>query len=229
MVQGTQSDQAKVILTSSIRKHLVLPTNSDSASNRVFRIADLGCSVGPNTFASIDTIIGSVVSEYRTKCLGPEIPEFQVFFNDQVSNDFNTLFRNLPPERAYTAAGVPGSFHGRLFPESSVDLFHSAFALHWLPGVPDEVTRPVSPAWNGGKVTYAESAPEVAKAYKAQFRKDIGAFFKERSTEMVDNGLLAILMPCRPQGTAPSRSVLMAGFECVGHALADMAKEVRFE
>nr|POE51928.1 putative s-adenosylmethionine-dependent methyltransferase at5g38100 [Quercus suber] len=32
----------------------------------------------------------------------------------QVSNDFNTLFKSLPPNRQYFAVGVPGSFHGIL-------------------------------------------------------------------------------------------------------------------
>lgn len=62
VVQRTHSDQAKVLLSCSILKHLVLPPDSKSMSNQVFCIADLGCSVDPNTFASIETIIKSVVS-----------------------------------------------------------------------------------------------------------------------------------------------------------------------
>lgn len=213
----------------SIQKHLVLPLDSDSTSNRVFRIADLGCSVGPNTFACVETIIESVVSEYKAKCPELKLPEFQVFFNDQVRNDFNTLFRNLPSKRLYTAAGVPGSFHSRLFPKASVDLFHSAFALHWLTGIPDEVKSPISPAYNRGRVTYAESAPEVAEAYKARFKKDIRAFLDARSIEIADNGLLVILMPCRPEGTAASGSLIMESVECLGHALMDMVKEVKYK
>ncbi|KAK4763843.1 hypothetical protein SAY87_013281 [Trapa incisa] len=224
--QRIQCDEAKALLQCSIQKHLVLPLDSKmSISKPVFRIADLGCSVGPNTFASVDSIIDAVTSEYKAKCLDSKIPEFQVFFNDQARNDFNTLFRNLPAERAYTAAGIPGSFHGRLFPMASVDIFHSASALHWLSGVPDEVKDPLSPAWNRGKVTYVESAPEVAEAYKAQFQKDIMEFFNARAMEIADNGLLAILMLCRPEGTAVSCSVAMDMFECLGHTLVDMVNE----
>ncbi|KAK7849230.1 putative s-adenosylmethionine-dependent methyltransferase [Quercus suber] len=55
-----------------------------------------------------------------------------VFFNDQFSNDFNTLFISLPPNRQYFAAGVPGSFYGRLFPKASLHFIHSSYALQWL-------------------------------------------------------------------------------------------------
>ncbi|GFP99109.1 probable S-adenosylmethionine-dependent methyltransferase at5g38100 [Phtheirospermum japonicum] len=59
-------------------------------------------------------------------------PEFYVFFNDVVANDFNTLFGSLPHERVYNAVGVPGDFHGRLLPRSSLHFAHSSWSLHWL-------------------------------------------------------------------------------------------------
>lgn len=37
-----------------------------------------------------------------------------------------------------------------------------------LAKVPDNVKNPESPMWNKGRITYAESASEVAEAFKEQ-------------------------------------------------------------
>ena len=113
-----------------------------------FVVVDLGCSCGSNTINVVDVIIKHIIKRYEA--LGCQPPEFSAFFSDLPSNDFNTLFQLLPPllanyggvsmeeclaannHRSYFAAGVPGSFYRRLFPARSVDVFHSAFSLHWL-------------------------------------------------------------------------------------------------
>ena len=79
-----------------------------SSSKRTFRIADLGCSVGPNTFVAMQNITDAVQLKYQSQGFASQMPEFQVFFNDHASNDFNTLFASLPPERPYFATAVPG-------------------------------------------------------------------------------------------------------------------------
>ncbi|XP_060670965.1 loganic acid O-methyltransferase-like [Ziziphus jujuba] len=114
-----------------------LEITSFSSSN-TFRVADLGCSVGPNTFLAVPNILDAVKLKYENKGLVSQLPEFQVLFNDHVSNDFNRLFTSLPSERAYFAVGVPGSFHGRLFPRSSLHFVYSSYALHWISRVPKE-------------------------------------------------------------------------------------------
>ncbi|CAL8995074.1 unnamed protein product [Prunus brigantina] len=147
--------------------------------------------VGPNTFACVRTLIEAVKLEFKAQGLETQLPEFQVFFNDHVANDFNTLFKAFPNDRTYMAAGVP-----------------------------------VSPAWNKGRITYARSeSSKVEEAYAAQFARDMKAFFTARSAELADDGLLAILMPCRPEPSLPSESTLMNILECLGDALADMVKE----
>ncbi|EYU21844.1 hypothetical protein MIMGU_mgv1a018974mg, partial [Erythranthe guttata] len=83
-----------------------------SGTTTAFRIVDFGCSGLENPTTTTTT----------TKTL--EL-EFQVFFNDHTTNDFNTLFASLPPDRLYHAAATPGSFHGRLFPRASIQLAHS--------------------------------------------------------------------------------------------------------
>lgn len=92
-------------------------------------VADLGSSSGPNTIASVCHI----VNKLRLRLPGDT--EFQAFFDDLPSNDFNNLFRLLGDSSTgpnFFAAGVPGSFYGRLFPSSSVTVFFSSLCLQWM-------------------------------------------------------------------------------------------------
>ncbi|KAI9079521.1 hypothetical protein K1719_038493 [Acacia pycnantha] len=72
-------------------------------SSNVIRIADLGCSVGPNTFFIFQNFIDTLNLKSQSQGHGFDSLEFQVFFNDHVGNDFNTLFKSLPEEKQYYA------------------------------------------------------------------------------------------------------------------------------
>lgn len=101
--------------------------------------ADFGCSTGANTlgFAKF------VVDILKTK---PELSgrDFVCHFADLPSNDFNTLFKQLPPiapegggdgsveERTWFADGVPGSQYDRMFPRSSLHVAITTLTLHYL-------------------------------------------------------------------------------------------------
>jgi hypothetical protein len=69
---------------------------SDSSNICTFRIADFGCSAGPNTFLAMEKIIEAVEQKYHAQFQNSPPLEFQVFFNDVTANDFNTLFKTLP-------------------------------------------------------------------------------------------------------------------------------------
>ncbi|XWS34330.1 hypothetical protein CRYUN_Cryun21dG0030300 [Craigia yunnanensis] len=152
-----------------------LDINNFSSSSNSFRLADLGCSVGPNTFPAMQNILDVVQHKYQSKGLASKIPEFQVFFNDQDSNDFNTLFTSMAKERQYYAAGVQWSFYDRLFPQSFLHFVNSSFAFHWLSRVPEELLDKNSPAWNKGRIHYTNASDAVVDAYAAQFTKDMEA------------------------------------------------------
>lgn len=211
-------DQIKVLLSTSIEEAIELE------NEHIFTIADLGCSVGPNTFKCVANIIEAVERKYTNHGRDLKLPEFQVFFNDHVSNDFNTLFKSLPSDKQYMTAGVPGSFRGRIFPKSSINFMHTSFTLHWISKVPEEVTKESSPLWNKGRITYTRSSLQVQQAFRNQFLKDLHAFFLARSEELKPGGLLAIIAVCRPEETPPSIS---SGefYEIVGDALNDMEME----
>ncbi|KAF8378653.1 hypothetical protein HHK36_030002 [Tetracentron sinense] len=218
--QKEAADGAKAMLITAITENLEIGQVKNS-----FCIADLGCSIGPNTFHAVKNIIEAVDQKYKTEGLISQIPNFQVFFSDHVSNDFNTLFTTLPSDRQYFAAGVPGSFYGRLFPEASLHVIHSSYALHWLSKVPQEILDENSPAWNKGRIDYSSAPSEVGEAYSAQYAKDMESFLAARAQELVPGGMVALLIPGRPRGTLPAESSLGPLFEPLESALLDMANE----
>ncbi|KAI3882610.1 hypothetical protein MKX03_007554 [Papaver bracteatum] len=230
-IQKSVIDACQVMIEEGIKHKLDIHTSAQKA----FVIADLGCSVGPNTFKAIQNIIKSVnlkcsnpkssISSSSSSADGKSTPhEFHVFFNDHATNDFNTLFTSLPPERQYLAAGVPGSFHTRLFPRDSVHVIHSSSALHWLSEVPSEVVNINSVAYNKGRIHYRNAGIEVVKAYSAQYAKDMEIFLKARAEEIVGGGLLMLVFPAIPNGTSPSLCTIGILFDLLGSCLMDMAK-----
>lgn len=172
-----------------------------------FQVADLGCSSGNNTIHIIDVIIKHMIKRFESSGLEP--PEFSAFFADLPSNDFNTLFQLLPPpanyggsmeeclaasgHRNYFAAGVPGSFHRRLFPARSIDVFHSAFSLHWLSQVPECVLDKRSAAYNKGRVFIHNASESTTNAYRKQFQTDLAGFLSARSQEMKSGGSMFLV------------------------------------
>ncbi|XVF20687.1 hypothetical protein REPUB_Repub12eG0023500 [Reevesia pubescens] len=195
-------------------------------SSKTFQIADFGCSVGPNTFFSMQNIIEAVEQNHHTNHGNAATTrEFQVFFNDHSSNDFNTLFKSLPPSRPYFAVGVPGSFYGRLLPKSSIHIGHSSSALQWLSKVPKEVVDINSPAYNKGSIYCTGIEKEVAKAFEAQFENDMETFFNARAEELVGGGLMVILTGGVPDGVALSQTTIGKFYDFFGSCLVDLTKK----
>ncbi|CAB4308252.1 unnamed protein product [Prunus armeniaca] len=178
-----------------------------SSPEAPFVVVDLGCSSGSNTIYIIDVIIKHMAKRYEA--LGYHPPQFAAFFSDLPSNDFNTLFQFLSPmanhsgsmeetvaadsHRSYFAAGVPGSFYRRLFPSRSIDVFHSAFSLHWLSQVPESVLDMKSAAYNKGRVFIHGANESTANAYKQQFQTDLASFLRSRAKELKKGGSMFLV------------------------------------
>ncbi|ESW11767.1 hypothetical protein PHAVU_008G057800 [Phaseolus vulgaris] len=171
---------------------------SDSSPN-CMKVADLGCSVGPNTLLVTSNIINIV----HAACthLNRDLPSFQFYLNDLFGNDFNTTFKSLPDfytkllqeKRCRSDScfinATPGSFYGRLFPSNSINLFHSSNSLHWLSQDPL-----LGSSLNKGHChIVSTSPPEVHKAYLKQFQQDFKLFLKLRSEELVSGGAMVLL------------------------------------
>ncbi|KAH9675611.1 putative S-adenosylmethionine-dependent methyltransferase [Citrus sinensis] len=218
---------SKGMIAAGIRKTLDLKSlRLDTSST--FKIADLGCSTGPNTFIAMQNIIEAIeLIKYQDDCEcehdNPSGLEFQVFFNDHSNNDFNTLFKSVPLSQKYFATGVPGSFHGRLFPESSLHVAHTSNALPWLSKIPKEITNSNSPAWNRGHILCSGFEKEVAEAYSAQFKNDIESFLNARAQELVPGGLLLLLTPTIRDGIPMFSTPEGTNFDYLGSCLYDLA------
>ncbi|KAM0980153.1 hypothetical protein FF1_015911 [Malus domestica] len=213
-------DAAQQLISRAIAENLDV---EKLPSSNTFCIADLGCSIGPNTFIAVQNILEAVEIKYQGQGLNSHIPEFHVFFNDHTLNDFNTLFQSLPTRRRYYAAGVPGSFYVRVFPNASIHFFHSSCALQWLSRVPKEVVDRNSPAWNKGRIVYSNSTDEVLRAYEAQHAEDMECFLHARAQEIANGGLMVLIIPGRPNGTPHSLSSVNQAHQLLGSCLMDLA------
>ena len=160
-VQRGVVEVAKEKINKAVANHFDI--NTLSGSLNPICVADLGCSTGPNTFISIQSIIEAIELKYISKGENTETPKFMVFFNDQLSNDFNTLFISLPLNGNTLQPGVPGSFYGRLFPKASLHFIHSSYALQWLSNVPKEVMDQGSTTWNKGRIFYTNAPKELRR------------------------------------------------------------------
>ncbi|KAL5167123.1 7-methylxanthosine synthase 1 [Glycine soja] len=222
--------QKKLMLKAKpILEETIMKLYHDSSPN-CMKVADLGCSVGPNSLLVISNIINIV----DTTCtiLNCEPPTFQFYLNDLFGNDFNTIFKSLPDfhTRLVEDKGhkfgscfinaTPGSFYGRLFPSNSIDLFHSSNSLHWLSQDPLlGLTKEAESLYKGHCHIVSTSPPEVYKAYLKQFQQDFKLFLKSRSEELVPGG--AMLLVVLGNHETPRRT----GWELISLILNDMFLE----
>ncbi|KAJ0733505.1 putative jasmonate O-methyltransferase [Helianthus annuus] len=211
-------------------KHMIKGlANYDVFSDR-FTFADLGCSSGTNTLLVASNIIDTVHEVCQEN--DRNVPQFQVCLNDLFGNDFNTTFKLLPDFYAKLkkekgesfgpcfVSAVPGSFYGRIFPDQSLHLVHSAFSNHWLSQVPQGLES------NRSNICMARaSPPDVYQAYRNQFHTDFTKFLQMRSDEVVHGGRMILTFAAR--GVAdPSTDDCCALLELLGQSLVDMMKEV---
>ncbi|KAL1531901.1 indole-3-acetate O-methyltransferase [Salvia divinorum] len=207
-------EAAKAIIEEEIATKLEISTNG------FFCIADFGCSTGSNSFPAMHAIVEAVKRKYESSDV--ETPDFNVWFNDVVSNDFNTLFRSLPPGRSYAVAAVAGDFRRRLLPPSSVHFAYSSCALHWLTEAPEAAAGLKSSVWIGGE------SEEVYEAYLGQFERDLESFLKCRAVEMVEGGIMALLIAAVPTYWDPQEEYTAASVtELLRSSLLDLTEKGR--
>ncbi|KAK7261707.1 hypothetical protein RIF29_28024 [Crotalaria pallida] len=221
--------QQKVIsLTKSIIEEAVTNLYC-SIFPRKLAIADLGCSSGPNTFFVVFQVIKSVEKLCR-ELNHDESPEYQIFMNDLLGNDFNTVFnyisnfkKDLSHEMEADTSiigpcyinGVPGSFYGRIFPNKSLHFVHSSYSLHWLSQASIEN--------NKGNIYITRTSPaNVLNAYYEQFQRDWSLFLKCRAEELVEGGCMVLTLPGRRSQDPTSKESIGYLYELLLTAINDL-------
>ncbi|CDP21471.1 unnamed protein product [Coffea canephora] len=176
------------------------------AEAECIRVADLGCASGPNTLLAVESIIDSINRECHNLNI-LKLPNIQVFLNDLLSNDFNSIFKLLPSfyqkleesygrgSRSCFIAAMPGSFYGRLFPDNSMHFIHSSYSLHWLSQVPSGLVTEEGLPLNKGSIYIGKTSPKsVHDAYLDQFDRDFTNFLSARADELVSGGHLFVTL-----------------------------------
>ncbi|XP_030478691.2 7-methylxanthosine synthase 1-like [Cannabis sativa] len=205
------------------------------------RIADLGCSSGPNSLAITSYILEAIMSSSQFLSHHHQNPlTFQVFLNDLLENDFNTIFQSLSSfyedlkkkekknekrdefiDPLCFVMAMPGSFYGRLFPNNFIHFFHSSYSLHWLSKVPKGLVSERGEAYNKGNIYITKRSPDVVvKAYLGQFEEDFTTFLRCRSEEIVVGGCMVLTMLGSIISNDPKHLM-----EVMGRAFNDMVSE----
>ncbi|CAE6202013.1 unnamed protein product [Arabidopsis arenosa] len=81
-----------------------------------------------------------------------------------------------------------------------------------------------SPALNKSYIQCNNLVDEVTKAYKIQFKKDIGGFLEARAEELVSGGLMILSGQCLPDGIPKALTWQGVVIDMIGDCLMDMAK-----
>ncbi|KAL2330223.1 hypothetical protein Fmac_017804 [Flemingia macrophylla] len=221
--------QRKIMLKANFVLEETIKTLYRDHSLECLKVADLGCSAGPNTLLFISNIVDIV----NTTCthLNREPPTFQFYLNDLFGNDFNTIFKSLSDfykrleEQGHKLGScfinaTPGSFYGRLFPCNSINFFHSANSLHWLSQDPLlELTSEEKSLNKGNCYIVSTSPPTIYNAYVKQFQKDFELFLKSRSEELVSGGAMVLVF------LGKSNTPRITGWEIISLILNDMFLE----
>ncbi|KAL7158302.1 hypothetical protein ABFS83_02G133300 [Erythranthe nasuta] len=197
-------------------------TTNEYEFTKCMKMADLGCSSGPNTLLVISHIIEQL-SENK------HVPkQLEVFLNDLPDNDFNNLFKlmstntNTKTKNSIECYiyGAPGSFYGRLFPNNSLHFAYSSYSIHWLSQIPQGLEK------NNKENIYitTTSPPQVFEAYSNQFERDFTTFLKLRGEEIRGGGRMVLGFVGRSVADPTSKDELKV-LTLLSETLSDMVAE----
>jgi hypothetical protein len=150
-------------------------------------VADFGCAQGRNSMRPMAAVLDGL-----SERAGRE-REVMVVHTDLPRCDFSSLFATLEaaPEsyrrgRENVFSSVIGhSFYDRLLPAGSLTFGWSAFALHWMSGLPQGLRAHVWPAL---------AEPDEQPALAAVSARDWRNFLQARATEMAPGGQLVLVL-----------------------------------
>ncbi|GER48172.1 S-adenosyl-L-methionine-dependentmethyltransferases superfamily protein [Striga asiatica] len=189
-LERTIVEGAKLLVRKSINEHI-----NPRKTTLPFGITDLGCSVGPNTFLTVNSIIEFVKLKYEES--DNYTPEFQVYFNDQTANDFNNALQISPSRSRILCERDPGHVLRAPLPELVSPL--ARFPSIGSRGSRSRFsTKTRVPTTREGRIT---------------------------AREIVSGGLLLLVVLARPDGCPHSEAVSNVVFDALGGCLVDLARK----
>ncbi|KAL8062246.1 hypothetical protein ABFX02_02G134800 [Erythranthe guttata] len=212
------------VLDETLKEMFITTDEYEFTTKCILKIADLGCSSGPNTLLVISHIIEQL-SENK------HVPkQLEVFLNDLPDNDFNNLFKlmstntntntNTKNNIECYIYGAPGSFYGRLFPNNSLHFAFSSASIHWLSQIPQGLEK------NNKQNIYitTTSPPQVFEAYSKQFERDFMTFLKLRGEEIRGGGRMVLGFLGRIAADPTSKDEFKT-YTLLSETLSDMVAE----
>ncbi|XP_027907203.1 7-methylxanthosine synthase 1-like [Vigna unguiculata] len=226
LLQRKVASMVKPILEDTVKRLM-----SNFSSERCWKVADLGCSSGPNSLFFVSNML-SIMDNVSMSINHRKPRVFQIYMNDLFGNDFNTIFKLIPDffqriheekndnhGRCFIHA-TPGDFYGRLFPDDYIHFFHSSYSLHWLSQAPKSSTNIDEPLNKGNVYITNTSSPSIREAYFNQFEKNFKLFLKSRSVELKSDGVMLLTLIGRDETHKIGNPV-----EVIGMVLNDMVQE----
>ncbi|CAL5339012.1 unnamed protein product [Camellia sinensis] len=199
--QRTSSDSVKEMIKDAIVDKFDI--TSLSFSSNTIRIADLGCSVGPNTFIAMQNVLEAM--EMKSIIL----PMISTAFSPPSLSIGNTLLQEC---LIHSMVGYAESPLFILY----IPLLHSK--------VPEELLDKSCPAWNKGRIHYTSAPKEVITAYTTQFAKDMETFFNARADEIEAGGMMIVTLPALPNMHDHAHHPVAVLFLTLEQSLVDMVK-----
>ncbi|XP_046567197.1 farnesoic acid carboxyl-O-methyltransferase-like [Haliotis rubra] len=162
-------------------------------NEHVFNIGDYGTGDGATSMTFLKELLDILKERHGSE------RQFQVIYEDQSLNDFNSLFRRLsgvipdPPPYLLNmdnvfafATGV--HFYKQCVPSDSMHYIMCMIAAHWLSKTPV--------LYKESLCIYPDSSAEEKKALRDQSLSDWETFLLMRSRELKRGGILAVSLTC---------------------------------
>ncbi|KAJ9189707.1 hypothetical protein P3X46_000965 [Hevea brasiliensis] len=170
LIQKEVMFKAKPVIEESIKNLLY----HFSSFPECFRMADFGCSSGPNTLSLVWEIKHIVdTTSRKLNCKTPmSLPNFYKMLEEDKGSEFGPCF----------IAGMPGNFYGRLFPNNFLHFVHSSYILQWRSQVPEGLVSETGIPLNKGNIYRTKTSPTtVFKAYLNLFERDFTMFLRSQT------------------------------------------------
>ncbi|XP_025112089.1 farnesoic acid carboxyl-O-methyltransferase-like isoform X2 [Pomacea canaliculata] len=164
----------------------------------VFTIGDYGTCDGSVSLRLIHRVIDHLRNKH-----GPDL-KIQVLYEDQPSNDYNSLFKTIYGSTSYIhkfdnvfplACGT--SFYKQCVPDNTCDIIVSSYATHWLSDKSHVMFSTMFP--------WRSASEEELRVHHEASARDWQTFLLMRATELKQGGLLFVAYPSQSLKSNPAQ------------------------